>query len=64
MGEPQRKYLSIDEVAEHVGVHRDTVIRWIEAGTLQAYKLGPRLYRIDICDLDAFIRAGRTEEPA
>ena len=34
--------LTVDQVAQILGVHRNTVIHLVERGTLPAYRLGPR----------------------
>lgn len=34
------RWLSVDEVAEHLGIRRDTVYKWIERNGLPARKLG------------------------
>jgi excisionase family DNA binding protein len=39
--------LSIQQVAEQYGVHPRTVRRYIAAGRLTAYRIGPQLIRLD-----------------
>ncbi len=39
---PQKKVLSSGDVARYCGVHFRTVIRWIDKGSLKAYKLPGR----------------------
>ena len=49
--------LTVDEVAEIVGVDRETVVRWIRAGRLDAVILpGGRHYRIRREALEAALR--------
>lgn len=51
-----RELLTINQVAEYVGVSRRTVERWLESGKLPAFRLagtGPR--RIDRADLERAI---------
>ncbi len=43
---------TIDEVAEYLGFHRETISRWIRTGELTASKLGKKEYRIRQSDLD------------
>lgn len=42
--------------AQHVNVTVRTVRRYIAAGHLTGYRLGPRLIRVDLDELDAFLR--------
>jgi excisionase family DNA binding protein len=50
------KYLTLDDAAEHLLVSRRTIRRWIAAGDLPAYRVGPRQVRIATADLDALMR--------
>lgn len=48
--------LSLEQTAELCGVSTKTVRRWIAAGLLPAYRLGPKLLRVDPVDLDSLGR--------
>lgn len=55
-------WLSLDQAAEVCGVSTKTVRRWISAGILPAYRLGPRVLRVNARDLETLgrlIPAGR-----
>lgn len=54
----QKEWLSVEEVAETLGVHPDTVRGWIRDKKLPASRVGN--YRINRRDLDKFIRDRRT----
>lgn len=51
--------LDLDEVAEHLGVHYQTVYRWVRAGKLKAAMIGGR-YQVDRSDLAELIEARNT----
>lgn len=52
------KYHDLQDVAERLGVHIQTVRKWIKQGKLKAYKpTGKKLYVKDE-DLRAFIERG------
>ena len=51
------RWLSVDEIAEHLGVSRDTVYRWIDHG-LPAHKV-QRLWKFKIEEVDAWVCAGK-----
>ena len=58
--------LSIDEVAQRLQIHPDTVRRLLRAGRLKGIRKGTggmAEWRIDPRDLEAFIEAGRRRRP-
>ena len=52
MGE---RWLSVDEIAAHLGVSRDTVYKWISRKKLPARKLG-RLWKFLASEVDEWAR--------
>jgi excisionase family DNA binding protein len=48
--------ISVAEAADQRGCSQRTIRRWIAAGILPAYRVGPRLIRIDPRDLDRMAR--------
>jgi excisionase family DNA binding protein len=57
------RWQSVDAVAEHLGVVRDTVYRWIERKGLPANRVG-RLWKFKLSDVDAWVRSGGADESA
>lgn len=54
------KLMTVEEVAEKLGVNADTVRRWIRNNELAAIDLGGRAgYRIAVSDLERFINERR-----
>ncbi len=54
------RWLSVQDVVEKLGVHEQTVRRWIKSGDLPAYALGDRAgYRVAPSDLHAFLERRR-----
>lgn len=51
---PLEQQYSQKQVADILGVDIATVRRWIAQGELRAYRLGPRVIRIDAADLRQF----------
>jgi excisionase family DNA binding protein len=58
-----RPYVSIRELADYWGLTRYELYKQIDAGTLSAVRLGPRLYRIRTSDAVRFADAARIDEP-
>lgn len=56
------RWLSVEEIAAHLGVNPDTVYKWIERKKMPAHKVG-RLWKFQATEVDAWIRDGRASEP-
>jgi excisionase family DNA binding protein len=56
------KLLSLDQVADYLGVHRDTVYKLVRSGRLPALQLGGRKagWRVAEEDLQEFVTNGKT----
>lgn len=52
----QRRLVSIAVAADEYGVSTKTLRRYIAAGRLTGYRMGPRLIRVDLDELDAALR--------
>lgn len=53
---PER-WLSVDELADYLGVKRDTVYKWIIRRRLPAHKAG-RLWKFRRDEVDAWVKSG------
>lgn len=51
------RWASVQEVAMHLGVAKDSVYRWIEARRLPARKIG-HLWKCNLSEVDAWVRSG------
>lgn len=49
------------DVAQHLGVAKDTVYRWRERKGLPAHKIG-RLWKFQLSEVDEWVRAGGADE--
>ena len=49
------------DVAQHLGVVKDTVYRWRERKGLPAHKIG-RLWKFQLSEVDEWVRAGGADE--
>lgn len=55
------RWLSLAEIAEYLGVKRDTLHKWIERKGMPAHKLG-RLWKFKQSEVDAWVRSGKASE--
>ena len=54
---PTEPWVSVDDVANHLGITKDSVYRWIDRRGLPAHKIG-RLWKFHLSDVDAWVKAG------
>lgn len=55
------KRLLVDEIAEYLGVSRDTDYRWIEGRRFPADKVG-RSWKSKVAEIDDWVKSGRGAE--
>jgi excisionase family DNA binding protein len=51
------RWLSVDEVADYLGVSKDTVYAWVTQKGMPGYKVG-RFWKFKHQDVDAWVRDG------
>lgn len=54
----ENKWLSVDEIAKHLGISKDTVYAWISNRGLPAHRVG-RLWKFQLAEVDGWVRSGR-----
>lgn len=54
-------WVTAEQVAQHLGVVKDTVYRWRERKRLPAHKIG-RLWKFQLSEVDEWVRAGGADE--
>lgn len=55
--------MSLEEIAQHLGVSEDTVHRWIRAREMPAHKVG-RLWKFKMTEVDAWVKSGKAADQA
>lgn len=56
------RWLSVEEIAEYLGVSKDTVYAWISKRNMPAHRIG-RLWKFKATEVDGWIRSGGAAEP-
>lgn len=51
------RWLSVDEIAEYLGVAKDTIYTWVTNKDMPGHKVG-RFWKFKKADVDAWVRAG------
>ena len=55
------RWLSVDEIAEHLGVSRDTIYNWINGKSMPAHKIG-KLWKFKVSEVDEWAKSGKASD--
>lgn len=55
MSESER-WLSVEEIAAHLGVSRETIYRWLEKKRIPAHRIG-KLWKFQASEVDQWVRS-------
>lgn len=53
----EERWLSVEEIAAHLGVSKESIYRWVEAEKIPAHRVG-RLWRFSKAEVDAWVVRG------
>ena len=56
------RWLSVEEIALHMGVSKETVYRWLERGKIPAHRIG-KLWKFKASEVDQWVTQGGATEP-
>lgn len=57
------RWLSVEEIADHLGISKDTVYTWISKRSMPAHKVG-RLWKFQQAEVDTWVKAGGARDDA
>lgn len=57
MAETEDRWLSMNEMCEHLGVSNDTIYKWIAKHAMPAHRMG-RLWKFKKGEVDEWVKAG------
>ncbi len=55
------RWLSVEEIAEYLGVSKDTVYAWISKRNMPAHRIG-RFWKFKTDEIDGWVRSGDAAE--
>ena len=55
------KWMSVSEIAKHLGVATITIYRWLEKGHIPAHRVGKQ-WRFNLSEIDAWVKSGNASE--
>ena len=58
--EPE-KWSSLEEIAEHLGVSKDTIRNWIKKGVIPYRRIGKQ-FKFRISEVDEWVESGKSAE--
>ncbi|MDL2231958.1 helix-turn-helix domain-containing protein [Ruminococcaceae bacterium OttesenSCG-928-L11] len=61
MSNETENWVSIDEVADHLKVHKDTIRNWIKKKSFPAHKIGKQ-WRFRLSEIDEWVESGKGAE--
>lgn len=53
------KWYSLEEIAEYLGVTKDTIRNWIKKTDIPAHKIG-RLWKFKLTEVDEWVKSGKS----
>lgn len=57
----EERWLSVEEIAVHLGVSKESIYRWTERQKIPAHKVG-RQWKFKISEVDSWVRSGGSTE--
>lgn len=60
---PDDRWLTVAEIADHLGVTKDSVYDWITTKGMPGHKVG-RLWRFQVSEIDEWVRMGKAAPEA
>ena len=54
-------WYNLEEIANHLGVSKDTIRSYIKKGTIPFYKVG-RQYKFKLSEVDAWVESGQSAD--
>jgi excisionase family DNA binding protein len=60
INEPE-KWVSLEEIATHTGLSKDTIRNYIKRGVIPFYRIGKQ-YKFKISEIDLWVESGKSAE--
>jgi len=55
------RWLSVEEIAAHLGISKETIYRWLEKEKIPAHRVG-RLWKFKVSEVDQWVKKGGAVE--
>ena len=57
----EERWLSVEEIAAHLGISKETVYRWLDRGKVPAHRVG-RLWKFKASEVDEWVVRGEAAD--
>jgi excisionase family DNA binding protein len=57
----QDRWLSVEEIAKHLGVSKESIYRWLERGKIPAHRVGKQ-WRFQVEEVNEWVRRGEASD--
>lgn len=61
MSNETEKWSNLEEIAEHLGVSKDTIRNWIKKEVIPYHRVGKQ-YKFKVSAVDAWVESGKSAE--
>lgn len=58
---PIESWLSVEQIASHLGISKETVYRWLEKNKIPAHRVGKQ-WRFKPSEVDEWVKSGHASE--
>jgi excisionase family DNA binding protein len=59
--ESTERWLSVEEIAQHLGVSKESIYRWLERGKIPAHRVG-KLWKFQVTEVNEWVRKGEATD--
>lgn len=57
----EERWLSVNGIAEHIGISKETVYRWLDRGKIPAHRIG-KLWKFKASEVDKWVTSRGADE--
>jgi excisionase family DNA binding protein len=55
------RWLSVQEIAQYLGISKETIYRWVESDKIPAHKVGKQ-WKFQVSEVDSWIKSGEASK--
>tara|TARA_R110002049_G_scaffold85580_1_gene217632 strand:+ start:401 stop:598 length:198 start_codon:yes stop_codon:yes gene_type:complete len=55
------RWLSVQEIAQYLGISKETIYRWVESDRIPAHKVGKQ-WKFQVSEINTWIKSGEASE--